>query len=350
MKKLAVIGYGGMGGWHCASIKAQIPELTVKGVFDIRTERVEAAKQDGYYVYDSVDAILADPEIDMVTIATPNDSHKPIAIAAMRAGKHVITEKPATMCAADYEEMMAVAKECGVLLTTHQNRRWDTDFNMVKRIYEERPIGDVYMLESRVQGSRQVLHGWRGAKINGGGMVYDWGVHLLDQLMWMIKSPVISVNADLFYIFTDEVDDNFKATLRFENGISALVEVSMNCFILHPRWHVSANEGTAVINDWECNGKMVVLNEDSEMAWEEKIVYTAAGPTRSMAPRPVETTKEIPLPKVDMHWSDYYRNVIAAIDGKEELIVKPEQILRVLKVLDAIFESGRTHKSVSCRI
>lgn len=86
------------------------------------------------------------------------------------------------------------------------------------------------------------------------------------------------------------------------------------------------------------------------MKWEEKIVYTAAGPTRSMAPRPVETTKEMPLPQVDMHWSDYYRNVMAAIDGKEELIVKPAEVLRVLKVLDAIFESGRTGKSISCRI
>ena len=58
----------------------------------------------------------------------------------------------------------------------------------------------------------------------------------------------------------------------------------------------------------------------------------------------------MPLPQVDMHWSDYYRNVMDAIDGKAELIVKPEQVLRVLKVMDAIFESGRTHKSVSCNI
>lgn len=348
MRKMAVIGYGGMGSWHCSSIKNELSDiLQVKGVYDIRQERLEAAMKEGLYTYSSIEEILADDEIELVTIATPNDSHKPIAIKALNAGKNVVTEKPATMSAADYEEIIEASLKNGRILTTHQNRRWDRDFNIVKNIYDNKTIGDIYMIESRVQGSRQVLHGWRGSAVNGGGMVYDWGVHLIDQMMWMIKSPVKEVYADLFYIFTDEVDDNFKAILRFENGISALIEVSMNCFILHPRWHISASDGTAVINDWDCNGKMVALNGDSTMAWEEKIVYTAAGPTRSMAPRPIETTREIPLPTVNTHWSDFYKNVFDAIDGKAELVVKPEEILAVLRVMDAIFESGKTGKSIS---
>lgn len=350
MHKLAVIGYGGMGSWHCASIQRELPEFQVKGVYDLRPERMAEAEKAGYYPYASVQEIFQDPEIELVTIATPNDSHKEYALAAMKAGKHVVLEKPAAMCAADYQEIMTASQSAGVLLTTHQNRRWDTDFNIVKRIYDEKPIGDVYMLETRVQGSRQVLHGWRGSAVNGGGMVYDWGVHLIDQLLWMVSSPVVSVYANLFHIFTEEVDDNFKAILRFENGLSALIEVSMNCFILHPRWHVSGNEGTAIVRDWECNGNMTALNSESEMAWEEKIVYTAAGPTRSMAPRPIETTKELELPKVDMHWSDFYKNVFASIEGKETLLVKPEETLRVLQVMDAIFQSEKTGQSVKCRI
>jgi len=350
MYKMAIIGYGGMGSWHAASIREQLPEIKVKGIYDIRPERCEEAKKDGYHIYNTVDEIYNDSEIILVTIATPNDSHKNLAISALKAGKNVILEKPATMTSVDYEDIMKIAKETGKILTTHQNRRWDKDYNIIKRIYNEKSIGNVYMMESRVQGSRQVLHGWRGDKVNGGGMVYDWGVHLIDQYLNMVKSPVISVYADLFYIFTDEVDDNFKAVLRFENGVSALIEVSMNCFILHPRWHVSADKGTAVIDDWDCNGKIVALNSDCEMAWEEKIVYTSAGPTRSMAPRPVETVNEMPLPIAEPQWNDYYKNVFAAIEGREELIVKPSETLRVLKVIDAIFQSGEKKCSISCNI
>lgn len=254
--------------------------------------------------------------MDIVLLAIPNNLHRPYAERAMRAGKNVICEKPATLSAQEFRELMAISKETGKTLTVHQNRRWDRDYRMVKEVYDQKPIGDIYMLESRVQGSRQVLNGWRGAKENGGGMVYDWGVHLIDQYLDMIDSPVTQVYAQLFSLYTDEVDDNFKAMLRFENGVSALIEVSMNCFILHPRWHVSGKVGTMVINDWDCNGKMVRLADDGEMEWDEKIVYTSAGPTRSMAPRPVETTRELPLPEVQCDHLDFYRGLCAHLDGK----------------------------------
>lgn len=351
MHKISIIGFGGMGEWHAVTIQKDLSDiLTVAGVVDIRAERTDAAKQSGFPVYASFDAALADQQVDIVLLALPNDLHKPYAIRAMHAGKHVICEKPATLNAAEFEELMAVSKETGQVLTVHQNRRWDRDFLMAKDIYEKQPIGKVYMLESRVQGSRQVLNGWRGAKVNGGGMVYDWGVHLIDQYLFMIDSPVTEVYAQLFGIYTDEVDDNFKALLRFENGVSALIEVSMNCFILHPRWHVSGEAGTCVINDWDCNGKMVRLSDDEELKWDEKIVYTSAGPTRSMAPRPVETMMELEFPNIVVDRLDYYRGFCAHLDGKGELPVKPESVLRVLKVMDAMFQSNEKGQSIKCFI
>ncbi len=348
--RVCVVGYGGMGGWHCHSIRNYVSELELAGIVDIRPERMEAAEKDGIHAFASFEEMLADSTVEMVILAVPNNFHKPLAIQALRAGKNVVLEKPATMNAQEFVDVMAVAKETGKLLSVHQNRRWDRDYNMVKEILRSKQLGEVYMLESRVQGSRQVLNGWRGCKENGGGMVYDWGVHLIDQYLNMIDSPVTEVYAHLFGIYTDEVDDNFKAMLRFENGVSALIEISMNCFILHPRWHVGCTEGTAVINDWECNGKMVRLTDDKEMVWDEKIVYTPAGPTRSMAPRPVETTKELPLPDVHTDACDFYRNFAAAMEGKAELAVQPESVLRTLKVMDAIFESQEKHSSISCRI
>ena len=350
MRKIAIIGYGGMGSWHCRCIKDNFENDVVKGICDVRPERCELAKENGYHVYNSLDEILKDEEITLTVVATPNDSHKNIAIKCLKAGKNVVLEKPATLSAAEFEEVVQVANETGKVLTVHQNRRWDRDFNIVKSIYDKKLIGDIYMVETRVQGSRQYTHGWRSSKINGGGMVYDWGVHLIDQLLQMIQSKVVSVYSNLFCIYADEVDDNFKVILKFENSISVLMEVSMNCFILHPRWHISGSIGTAKIENWDCEGKITVINKEEELPWEEKIVYTAAGPTRSMAPRPVHTVKEIPLPEVKTDLTEFYKNVFNAIDNKEELLVKHDETLRVLKIIDAIFESDRKGESIKCNI
>lgn len=171
----------------------------------------------------------------------------------------------------------------------------------------------------------------------------DWGVHLLDQLLDLIPSKVISISAHLESVFSNEVDDNVKLFLRFENGVSALMEFSTNCFINHPRWHVSCTEGTAVIENWECDGRMVKLAENAEqMAWEDDIIYTAAGPTRTMAPRPSHTTQMMELPNVNPDWAEYYQNVVGVLNGQQELIVKPEQCLRVMKLIDLVFSSGKS--------
>ncbi|MFI3238146.1 MAG: Gfo/Idh/MocA family oxidoreductase [Lachnospiraceae bacterium] len=349
-KTMAIIGFGGMGGWHYNNITTRIPELTVKGVLDIRQERLEKARELNLHIYESLDEILADEELDFVSIIAPNDTHKEYAIACLRGGKHVVCEKPVTMNAAELEEIMVVAKETGKLFTIHHNRRLDKDYKIIKKIIEEDIIGQPYFIENRVQGSRQSLHGWRGHKPNGGGMVFDWGVHLLDQMLMLIDSKVVSVDAHLQYLFSNEVDDNIKIFLRFENKVSAVLEMSTNCLINTDRWHLSCIGGTAVIHDWECNGKIVQLRQDADMQWEDDIVYTEAGPTRTMAPRPSYTTIEKPLPEVETDWTDFYKNVMAAIDGVESPDVLPHEALRVMKVIDLIFESDVVGHGIACYI
>lgn len=94
-------------------------------------------------------------------------------IACLRAGKNVVCEKPVAMNAAELEEMIAAAKEAGRVFSVHQNRRWDRDYRMVRRLLEEKTLGEPYFIESRVQGSRGAMFGWRGYKVNGGGMLLD---------------------------------------------------------------------------------------------------------------------------------------------------------------------------------
>lgn len=348
--RLAIIGYGGMGSWHHQSIEKNVPEIQVVGAYDIQQEARDKAVKAGIKAYDSLKSVLEDASIDIVTIATPNDFHKDLAIQALRAGKAVVCEKPVCLNAGELEEVMKVAKETGKLFSIHQNRRWDKDFCMVKSVIDSGVIGKPYFIESRVQGSRGAMHGWRGHKLNGGGMLLDWGVHLIDQVMHMIDSKVIAVEGHLVSVKTPEVEDNLQVILRFENGVSTLIGMATNCFINLPRWHVSCDNGTMQIDDWSCGGKIVQLNTDAPLEWANDIVYTEAGPTRTMAPRPPETTREIPLPEISTDWSEYYKNIVAVLNGKAELIVKPEQALRVMKVIDLLFESEEKKHGLACSI
>ncbi len=345
---LAIIGFGGMGSWHYKNITEKVPNICVKGAYDVRSEAMENVKNANLHCYANVDEILADNEIDIITIATPNDVHKDLIIKCLQAGKNVVCEKPVTMNAIELEQVIEVANKTDRLFSIHHNRRWDKDYCIVKEILAKNTIGKPYFIESRVQGSRGAMHGWRGYKQNGGGMLLDWGVHLIDQMLMMIDSPVVSVDSHLISVFTPEVEDSIKLTLRFENELCAVLEMSTNCFVNHPRWHVCCEKGTAVIENWACDGKIVCKKVGSEMAWADDIVYTEAGPTRTMAPRPVETTEQIALPEVNTNWADYYTNIAEVLDGNTELIVTPAQALRTMKVIDLCFKSAEEKCGIKC--
>lgn len=347
---MGMIGYGGMADHHRRQIEKDIPSIKVKGMVDIRPEMQEKAKKDGLQVFESAEALLADSEIDVVLVATTNDVHKKFIIQSLQAGKHVISEKPVALNSNELEEIIAVAKETEKIFTVHQNRRWDKDFLKIKKIVDDNILGTPYFIESKAPGARGSMYGWRGHKENGGGMLLDWGVHLIDQILYLVDSKVVSVDAHLINAYSDQVDDNFKVFLRFENGLSSVIKMETNGCVSKPRWHMSCLDGTAIIQDWSLEGKMVQLKADSELGWSDEIVYTEAGPTRTMAPRPSYTTQELPLPEVTGEWAEFYYNFVDVLEGKAEQMVKPEEVLRVMKVIDLAFEANREKKGIRCCI
>lgn len=348
--KLGIIGYGGMASWHHENSK-RVDGLTVVAAYDIDEERVKAAEEKGLKGYRSLEEFLKDPTFDMVLVATPNNFHKPMTIAALEAGKNVICEKPVALSSEDLAEMIAASEKAGKLFTVHQNRRWDRDFRMIMNSLKAGKIGKPYCIESRVHGQNGVMHGWRAYKVAGGGMLLDWGVHMIDQLLFMLDEKVTEIYAQLFSIKTPEVDDFFKLIMRFESGLSATVEVGTYCLKPAPRWYVNGDAGSIIINDWDCNGEIITANQYA-LDWEPEVIQTAAGPTRTMAPRPKETLSNEALPDVSdvADWSNFYRNVMAAIDGTEELIVKPCQAQRVVKVMECAFESNEKGQSLKVNI
>lgn len=344
----ALIGYGGMGHWHVDKIKT-MPELfTIAGIYDIRADRCKEAEEKGMKAYSSLEALLADPAIDLVTIATPNDFHRPIAIEAMKAGKNVISEKPVTLSADDLQAMIDASKKYNKIFSVHQNRRWDEDYLIVKEIYEKVMLGRVFNIESRVHGSRGVPGDWRNTKLQGGGMILDWGVHMLDQILQIVPEDVISVYNINSHVTNDEVDDGFKTIITFTSGLTAQIEVGTSNFVNLPRWYMQGENGTAIINDWALNGEIVKVSD-----WEKRDavpVVTAAGLTKTMAPRTEETIKRYPLPKVESDVRDYYRNIRKAIRGEEKQIVTHPQMMRVVKLMEALQKSADMNEVVHTRI
>ena len=196
--------------------------------------------------------------------------------------------------------------------------------------------------------------GWRTIKALGGGMMLDWGVHLIDQIMCMVDEKVVNVYCNMLNLQSPEVDDNFRLLITFENGLVAHIEVGTNNFVMLPRWYVLGDEGTFFLQDWDCNGH-IVRCKDKEDTWEEEIVYTKAGPTKTMAPRSEHSTETINFTEDDVNdvkdsLTVVYSQFIDKIEGKAELTITAEQALRVMKVMEAAFESAQTKKSITTNI
>lgn len=342
--RIAIVGYGGMGRWHAARI-FELDCLELAGIYDIREEANAFARENSIPVYDSFEAILEDESVCLVTVAVPNHLHKDICIRLMEAGKNVVCEKPVALSSDELQAMIDASKANGVLFTVHQNRRWDEDFRVVKKLLGENTLGRIFRIESRVHGSRGIPGDWRNQKQYGGGMVLDWGVHLLDQILQMIPGRLLSVYAQLSYVTNENCDDGFTVLLNFEDGPAVEVQVGTSNFVGLPRWYVLGENGSAVIENFKMEGKIVMVSD-----WEKRDavpVVTAAGLTKTMAPRAKETIREYPLPRIQSNVHDFYRNVVNAIGGTESPLITHEQVMRVMKLMEAVFESAETNQVIA---
>ena len=345
-KKLAIVGFGGQGAWH-AGWAAKSDCIELAGIYDIKKERCDFARESGIRVYESLDELLSDSAVDIVLCATPNESHKDISIAALRAGKHVVCEKPVTLSVSDFDEIVAVAKSENRHFSVHQNRRWDVDYLAIKGLIDSGDIGEVINIESRSHGSRGCPTDWRLHKPSG-GMMLDWGVHLIDQMMLLIPEKLVSVYCEMTHITTDEVDDGFNLRLTFESGKRATVEVGTFNFINLPRMYMQCREGTAYIEEWRSNTRVAKLKK-----WVEKDVtpvQTAAGITRTMAPRDELSVDFYEIPRLSADVHNFYRNFVKVIDEGEEQIVKSSEVRRVLLVMEAAFKSAELGQAIKLEI
>lgn len=353
-KNVAIVGYGTQGVYHTKNINENDKiDMTVTGAYDTDPAADVDAREAGLHVYESIEEVLEDPRVDVVFICTPNDSHFPYAMQAIAAGKNVLVEKPAMMSSKEMEQATEAAKEAGVLLMVHQNRRWDPDFGIIKKVYDDKLIGEPTYLASRVHGSRGIPGDWRHQKARGGGMVLDWGVHAVDRVLMMVDSPVIDVFGKRSFVLGHDSDDGFRAHLTFANGFQAYFDVSTTAFIPESMFWMQSATGTVEVKDWEMEGKIVVRTGAEED--DASPIQAGVGLTKTMAPRildygylartapPVEVKE---LPTVDTDVMEFYYNAVDAMNGDAEPVIQNDSVIRCLKILEAVIESDETGEIV----
>lgn len=343
--ELGIIGFGGMGKWHAQN--APRAGVEIAAVCDISEEKRKESVEKGYKTYASADELLANRRVNTVILTVPNYLHKEMCIKAAKAGKNVITEKPAAMSVSELDEMEKTCKRAGVFFTSHQNRRWDKDMLTVKKAYDEGLLGNIFTIESKLHSGNGYMHEWHIYKKYGGGMMYDWGVHMVDQILFMMPGVKIkTIFADIKSVLHQEVDDYFKILMKMSNGITVHIELSTYILKYQPRWLAAGDKGTMVIDDFGCNGSIYRTGKMLEKLPPE-ITETEAGPTRQFAPVPPGGIITEPLPKVESDWVDFYRNIDGVLNGREESKIKISEVRRVLSVMEACWESSKTGQAIA---
>ncbi len=237
------VGIAGLGrsGWgiHAKSI-SKLPDLyKVVAVFDQEPARLkEAAEEFSCRTYTEYEEFLSDPEMELVIVATPSHLHAPHTISALKAGHHVLCEKPMAVATEEADRMIETAKVCGRVLTVFQNRRYDPDFQKVKEVIESGRIGKVLLIRI-AQHFFQRRNDWQTLKEYGGGILNNWGAHLLDQAMLLLGEEDPEVLCQLAHtVSAGDAEDHAKITLKASRGLVVDLELSSCAAFSQDNWFV----------------------------------------------------------------------------------------------------------------
>jgi scyllo-inositol 2-dehydrogenase (NADP+) len=229
--RTGVIGFGLAGGSFHAPLVAMEPRLELAGVASSKPAAVHERFPD--VAVTSPEALIADPSIDLVVIATPNALHAPLARAALEAGKHVVVDKPLVADPADGPPLLALAKSKGRVLSVFHNRRWDGDLLTVRKLLDAGTLGEIMLAEFCWDRFRPAIkQGWREVPGDGAGLLADLGPHMIDQALLLFGRPD-ALSADIAaQREAAAVDDWFDLTLRYG---PARVRLSASTLVADPR-------------------------------------------------------------------------------------------------------------------
>lgn len=336
--QVALVGYGFAGKTFHAPVIAAVEGMKLSHVVSSNPAKVHR-DWPGVTVLSTIDEACADPSIGLIVVATPNTSHFELTQKSLAAGKHVVVDKPFTLTAADAEKLLAQAAAARRILSVFQNRRWDGDFSVLRRLLREGSLGEVTHFESHYDRYRpEVKHRWREIPGPGSGIWFDLGPHLVDQALQLFGLPD-AIFADLAaQRKRGSTVDYFHVLLRY-----GPLRV-----ILHGESFVSADLPHFIVHG--TLGSYVKFGLDSQ---EEALKQgkKLGGPGWGADPRPGtlstwkgEVLQTAAVPTIPGNYAGYYEAVRDAIVKGAPNPTSPQDVLGVMTVLETAVRSSEERR------
>lgn len=337
---VGLLGFGLAGSvFHAPLIQCE-PRLRLTAVASSRVDDIRRAAPEAVAV-SSPAAILDDPSIDVVVIATPNTSHAVLARAALLAGKHVVVDKPMATSAREADQLIELAHRQDRLLTVFHNRRWDGDFLTLRDCVDSGALGEIYQYEAHFDRFRPAIKaGWREKPLPGSGVLFDLGAHLIDQALTLFGMPH-TVTADVGpQRRAAEVDDWFHLILNYGRMRAILHAGTVVCHP-GPRFQIHGDAGSFLKSGMD--GQEAALRagrrpSGGDWGLDEPDLYgrlyEADGGERVVETRPGD-------------YPAFYRGVAAAILDGEAPPVTAESARHVMAVLEACARSSAERRTVA---
>ena len=330
--KVGVIGYGGafnMGRKHLQEMKDA--GMTPFAVAEIDDDRLAVAEEDfpGIETYSSVEKMLDHSDVDVVTLITPHNTHAELATQCLQAGRHVVCEKPMAITTSECNSMIKEAEKKNLLLSTYHNRHWDgCILRAMDQVINKGVIGDVVRIEAHMGSRRLPGDWWRSSKSISGGILYDWGVHLLEYSLQVLKNAgmteVSGYAANGYWgpqtkWGEDTNEDEAFVSVRFDT--KQWLTLCITTLDSHPKegqLEITGTEGTYIFSGktWKT------------ISWENGVLVTREG-----------TNPE------SEGWR-FYQNIADHLTKEEYLVITPEWSRRPIHILDLADESARQGRAM----
>ena len=315
---VGLIGYGAIARDHAAAI-AQVEGLRVAGVCDISHERRElAARELGVPVHTTAAELFEDPDVSVVVVGTPPVAHADSVLAALKAGKHVVCEKPFALRVEEVDRMVDAAQASDRVLTVYQSRRWDPDFIALQKAAES--IGELFYMESFIGGYSHPCDFWHSHEPISGGTIYDWGSHYFDWILRLFPGAVTSISASAHKRVWHDVTnaDQVRVDLTFDAGAQATFLQSDIAAAPKPKWYLLGTSG-AIVGEWR----------------DEAVPADHPAVVKVMRPAAGGGVHEEVLALASRDDRGFYRNLADHLAWAEPLAVTPDEARRTVAVMEA---------------
>lgn len=334
--RVGLIGFGYAGRTFHVPLIGATEGIAPIAVASSRPEAVHAVLP-GIDIMDTPAALIARDDIDLVVVATPNDSHAQIALAALLAGKHVVVDKPFALSLPEARSVVAAAERAGRLVTVFHNRRWDGDFLSVRAAIARGDIGEVVHFESHFDRFRPMVRDrWRERATPGGGIWYDLGPHLIDQALQLFGLPD-AIEASIATLRPGGVADDWAHAILHYPGRRVILQASMLVAGGSARFTVHGTAGSIV--------KQGADRQEAQLL--AGMIPGAAGWGEDDDPLVLyDGEQSRGLPTLPGDQRDFYRGVAAAVRGEGPNPVMPHEALAVMALIDAGLQSSAERRAI----